>query len=147
MLILTIQIQDLKRVMEVFSIGQRPARTQEEALQKPYQFWSTQPVPKMGNLILRTVLAQPLLVRHIFLNSLILCVDEKVMENTAIEPDIPIDAIKPEPYTLPTGFQWDTLNIDDPLILKELYTLLNENYVEDEDAMFRFDYPPNFLKW
>lgn len=31
--------------------------------------------------------------------------------------------------------------------LKELYTLLNENYVEDDDNMFRFDYSPSFLKW
>jgi hypothetical protein len=80
-------------------------------------------------------------------SSYLLRADERVLENTAIEPDQPIESIKPEPYSLPVGFQWDTLNIDDPLILKELYTLLNENYVEDEDAMFRFDYPPNFLKW
>lgn len=33
------------------------------------------------------------------------------------------------------------------LQLKELYTLLNENYVEDDDCLFRFDYPPEFLKW
>jgi glycylpeptide N-tetradecanoyltransferase len=31
--------------------------------------------------------------------------------------------------------------------LKELYTLLTENYVEDDDAMFRFDYSASFLKW
>ena len=31
--------------------------------------------------------------------------------------------------------------------LKELYTLLNENYVEDDDNMFRFDYSPTFLSW
>ena len=31
--------------------------------------------------------------------------------------------------------------------LKELYTLLNENYVEDDDNMFRFDYSPEFLRW
>lgn len=31
--------------------------------------------------------------------------------------------------------------------LKELYTLLNENYVEDDDNMFRFDYAPEFLLW
>ncbi|EEC06084.1 N-myristoyl transferase, putative [Ixodes scapularis] len=31
--------------------------------------------------------------------------------------------------------------------LKELYQLLNENYVEDDDNMFRFDYAPEFLKW
>jgi glycylpeptide N-tetradecanoyltransferase len=31
--------------------------------------------------------------------------------------------------------------------LKELYIFLNENYVEDKDAMFRFDYQPEFLQW
>ena len=31
--------------------------------------------------------------------------------------------------------------------LKELYLLLNENYVEDDDNMFRFDYSPQFLHW
>ena len=31
--------------------------------------------------------------------------------------------------------------------LIELYTLLNENYVEDDDNMFRFDYSCEFLKW
>lgn len=113
-------VQDLKRAMEVFSLAQRPARTHEEALQKSYQFWNTQPVPKM---------------------------DESVSVNRPIEPDKPIESIRSEPYTLPEGFHWDTLNIGDSLILKELYTLLNENYVEDEDSMFRFDYPPDFLKW
>ncbi|KIH42878.1 Myristoyl-CoA:protein N-myristoyltransferase protein, partial [Ancylostoma duodenale] len=29
----------------------------------------------------------------------------------------------------------------------ELYTLLTENYVEDDDNMFRFDYSAAFLKW
>lgn len=33
------------------------------------------------------------------------------------------------------------------LQLKELYGLLNENYVEDDDNMFRFDYSPDFLLW
>ena len=31
--------------------------------------------------------------------------------------------------------------------MKELYVLLNENYVEDDDNMFRFDYSPEFLRW
>ena len=29
----------------------------------------------------------------------------------------------------------------------EVYTLLNENYVEDDDNMFRFDYSIAFLQW
>lgn len=33
------------------------------------------------------------------------------------------------------------------LQLRELYNLLNENYVEDDDNMFRFDYSAEFLQW
>lgn len=98
----------------------RTAKTPEEALQKPYKFWSTQPVPKF---------------------------DEKIEKSEAIEPNKSISELRADPYALPTGFKWETLNINDPLVLTELYTLLNENYVEDDDAMFRFDYQPNFLKW
>ena len=34
-----------------------------------------------------------------------------------------------------------------PSQLSDVYTLLNENYVEDDDNMFRFDYSPQFLRW
>ncbi len=30
---------------------------------------------------------------------------------------------------------------------QEVYTLLSENYVEDDDNMFRFDYSKEFLRW
>lgn len=46
-----ISLQDLKQAMEVFSINSKPAKTSDEALKKSYQFWSTQPVPRMGNLL------------------------------------------------------------------------------------------------
>lgn len=36
--------------MEVFTLSQKPAKNNEEALKKTYQFWNTQPVPKMGNI-------------------------------------------------------------------------------------------------
>lgn len=85
------------------------------------------------------------LTQKIISNSEIL--DEKITVNEPIEPDKEISEIRAEPYSLPDGFQWDTLNLDEPLVLKELYTLLNENYVEDDDCMFRFDYQPNFIKW
>lgn len=98
----------------------RTAKTSEEAMQKSYKFWSTQPVPKF---------------------------DEKIEANEAIEANKSISELRADPYALPTGFKWETLNINDPLVLTELYTLLNENYVEDDDAMFRFDYQPSFLKW
>lgn len=47
----TISIKELKAAMEVFSLSQKPAKTSEEALKKTYQFWNTQPVPKMGKII------------------------------------------------------------------------------------------------
>ena len=47
----------------------------------------------------------------------------------------------------PDGFQWSQLDVTSDEILGEIYTLLNENYVEDDDAMFRFDYSRSFLKW
>lgn len=106
--------------MEAISLQQRPAKTTEEAMQKQFHFWNTQPVPK---------------------------IDEKITVNEPIEANKTDEDIRQEPYGLPDGFQWDTLNLEDPLVLAELYTLLNENYVEDDDSMFRFDYPSQFLKW
>uniref|UniRef100_A0A8C6NSS8 glycylpeptide N-tetradecanoyltransferase n=1 Tax=Nothobranchius furzeri TaxID=105023 RepID=A0A8C6NSS8_NOTFU len=52
-----------------------------------------------------------------------------------------------EPYSLPQGFMWDTLDLGNADVLKELYMLLNENYVEDDYNMFRCDYSPSFLRW
>jgi len=37
--------------------------------------------------------------------------------------------------------------MDDPSEAKEAYDLLNRNYVEDDDNMFRFDYSIAFLRW
>ncbi|KAG5681210.1 hypothetical protein PVAND_010666 [Polypedilum vanderplanki] len=92
---------------------------------KEYKFWNTQPVPKIDS------------------ND-----DANESEfHKPIEADKKISEIKQEPYALPEGFIWETLDITNEVILKELYTLLNENYVEDDDAMFRFDYQPEFLKW
>lgn len=96
------------------------AKTPQDAMHKSFKFWSTQPVPKF---------------------------DEVVEKNEAIEANKEVSEIRAEPYALPDGFKWETMKLDDPLILAELYTLLNENYVEDDDAMFRFDYQPEFLKW
>lgn len=93
---------------------------------KVYKFWNTQPVPKINE------------------------TTEEVAESEfhkAIDVDKKISDIKQDPYALPEGFVWDTLDLNSEVILKELYTLLNENYVEDDDAMFRFDYQPEFLRW
>ncbi|MBZ3874203.1 Glycylpeptide N-tetradecanoyltransferase 2 [Sciurus carolinensis] len=110
------KLQDIQRAMELLSACQGPARNIDEATKRRYQFWDTQPVPKLN---------------------------EVITSHGAIEPDK--DNVRQEPYSLPQGFMWDTLDLSNAEVLKELYTLLNENYVEDDDNMFRFDYSPEFL--
>ncbi|BFZ01130.1 hypothetical protein BsWGS_04169 [Bradybaena similaris] len=116
----TQKLNTLHSALEKLSLSQGAPKNIEEAKRKKYQFWETQPVPKF---------------------------DEDIDVNEAIESDKLPSEIRHEPLSLPAGFMWDTLDINDPLILKELYTLLNENYVEDDDNMFRFDYSPEFLQW
>lgn len=48
-----------------------------------------------------------------------------------------MDDVKKDPYTMPAGFVWCSLDVMDSKEVAELYTLLNENYVEDDDNMFR----------
>ncbi|XP_063109876.1 glycylpeptide N-tetradecanoyltransferase 2 isoform X4 [Cavia porcellus] len=112
------KLQDIQRAVELLSACQGPARNIDEAAKRRYQFWDTQPVPKLN---------------------------EVITSHGAIEPDK--DNVRQEPYSLPQGFMWDTLDLSNAEVLKELYTLLNENYVEDDDNMFRFDYSPEFLLW
>uniref|UniRef100_A0A8I6A8X5 Glycylpeptide N-tetradecanoyltransferase n=1 Tax=Rattus norvegicus TaxID=10116 RepID=A0A8I6A8X5_RAT len=116
--LMSCKLQDIQRAMELLSACQGPARNIDEATKRRYQFWDTQPVPKLN---------------------------EVITSHGAIEPDK--DNIRQEPYSLPQGFMWDTLDLSNAEVLKELYTLLNENYVEDDDNMFRFDYSPEFLLW
>ncbi|KAJ3092230.1 Glycylpeptide N-tetradecanoyltransferase 2 [Quaeritorhiza haematococci] len=85
-----------------------------------YKFWKTQPVPKT---------------------------DEIILENGPIEPDKAPEEVRQEPYPLPKDFEWCLLDIDDAKEVQDLYELLAMNYVEDDDALFRFDYSASFLKW
>uniref|UniRef100_A0A0K0DG70 Glycylpeptide N-tetradecanoyltransferase n=1 Tax=Angiostrongylus cantonensis TaxID=6313 RepID=A0A0K0DG70_ANGCA len=88
---------------------------------KNFAFWSTQPVPQFDE-------------------------EKPETENTFIEPDLPLDKIRSEPYSMPESFVWSDVDLNDEKQLQELYTLLTENYVEDDDNMFRFDYSAAFLK-
>ena len=91
---------------------------------KAWKFWKTQPVPEIDE-------------------------DTSVAgeDGQAIVADKPIEDIKAEPYKLPAEFEFCQVDVSKGEVINELYTLLNENYVEDEDCMFRFDYSKNFLRW
>ena len=43
--------------------------------------------------------------------------DEDVSECGCIEDDKPIEELRREPYTLPQGFVWDTLDISDEKVV------------------------------
>lgn len=64
-----------------------------------------------------------------------------------IVPNKPRDELRQEPYTMPTGFEWSLVDVTNPDQRLELYNLLAQNYVEDDDALFRFDYSADFLVW
>jgi len=91
----------------------------------PGKFWRTQPVPQ-------TVEAA------------------KQIEppGRAIDPEKdPLKDVQQEPYALPEDFEWYACDVDSEKDLQEVYRLLRDHYVEDDDKMFRFDYSPEFLRW
>lgn len=57
------------------------------------------------------------------------------------------ESVRQESYPLPEEFEWCTVNLENSDQMTRLYELLTENYVEDADALFRFDYSAEFLRW
>ena len=43
--------------------------------------------------------------------------DEDIQDCGPIEEDKDVSEIRQEPYTLPPGFEWDTLDITDPKVV------------------------------
>lgn len=112
-------MSQIEAAMTQFSLQTvlKPTKAQKES----HPFWDTQPVPKKDS------------------------ADENA--NQAIDVVKSVEEIKKDPYSLPAAFEWTDTDVDDDNILKQVYTLLNENYVEDDDNMFRFDYSTEFLRW
>ena len=52
-----------------------------------------------------------------------------------------------EQTKLPGGYTWREFDLNDEGDLQDLYTLLYENYVEDDGGTFRFNYSKKFLQW
>ncbi|GFP84468.1 glycylpeptide n-tetradecanoyltransferase 1 [Phtheirospermum japonicum] len=64
-----------------------------------------------------------------------------------IEPRTPLSEVKQEPYNLPSLYEWTVCDMDSDEICNEVYVLLTNNYVEDDDNLFRFNYSKEFLRW
>ncbi|EFY95506.1 myristoyl-CoA:protein N-myristoyltransferase domain protein [Metarhizium robertsii] len=86
-----------------------------------YKFWQTQPVPKFGE-------------------------EGAKVEDGPLKMQ-KVEDIDKEPQPLVAGFEWVTVDLMDDGEIKEVYELLNGHYVEDDEAMFRFNYIPEVLRW
>lgn len=86
-----------------------------------HKFWANQPVPQ-GN-------------------------EECVGDGGSIDGKKKVADVRPTPYDLPEGLEWFQPDITDPATMERVYQLLRDHYVEDDDAMFRFNYSVDFLKW
>ncbi|KAG5494547.1 hypothetical protein JIQ42_02157 [Leishmania sp. Namibia] len=88
-----------------------------------HAFWSTQPVPQTEDETETVVFAGP-------------------MDEPKTIADIP-----EEPYPIASTFEWWTPNMEAADDIHAIYELLRDNYVEDDDSMFRFNYSEEFLQW
>lgn len=85
-----------------------------------YKFWQTQPVPKF---------------------------DSKEPIEEGPFKIIDVEKVPKEPGALLPGFEWVTMDLTRDEEIQELFSLLYGHYVEDDEAMFRFNYSESFLKW
>ncbi|KAF2785811.1 N-myristoyl transferase [Melanomma pulvis-pyrius CBS 109.77] len=61
--------------------------------------------------------------------------------------EIDLDKVDKNPSPMYPGFEWVTMDLEEESQLEEVYDLLTNHYVEDQEAMFRFRYSPSFLNW
>ncbi|KAH0251499.1 Glycylpeptide N-tetradecanoyltransferase, partial [Aureobasidium melanogenum] len=90
-----------------------------------YKFWSTQPVPRFDEKAASA--------------------EKSVVEGPIKEVDPTKVSTKPSP--LVAGFEWCEIDMLDEAELKEVQELLCNHYVEDDEAMFRFNYLNETLNW
>lgn len=105
---------------DLMKVLQNMQLEQGEKKVKEHTFWNTQPVPQTD-------------------------VDQK--ETIGEIETKTVAEVRKTPYDLPAGFMWSNCDMNDPATIDEAYTLLYENYVEDDDNLFRFDYSREFLQW
>lgn len=93
------------------------------SLGQRHKFWETQPVGQFKD------------------------IGDTSLPEGPIEPPTPLSEVKQEPYNLPNLYEWITCDIDSEEMCGEIYNLLSNNYVEDDENMFRFNYSKEFLRW
>jgi glycylpeptide N-tetradecanoyltransferase len=122
--------KDVQSLLDQLALSQ-PKK--EGKAPEDYKFWNTQPVPKFTepNLIQSTTGPD----------------GEQLPEGAIIPDEACLASAKPTPGRLPDGFEWCEIDLSDKTELQELYDLLFNHYVEDNDGSFRFNYSAEFLDW
>nr|XP_046234298.1 glycylpeptide N-tetradecanoyltransferase 2-like isoform X2 [Scatophagus argus] len=113
--------QEIQRALHLFSLGTSLPKTLQQARKHTYRFWETQPVPRLDGEG-----------------------DSVVSHGPIVKGEADV---RKESFSLPQGFSWDTLDLSNPTVLRELCALLNENYMEEDDNTIRFDFSLEYLKW
>jgi len=98
-------------------------RKKKDETTQPHKFWDDQPVAHSKQQLQTLDVDKP------------------------IDPPKTPEDIRQIPYSLPDGFSWYDVDVDNDEELESIYCLLRDHYVEDDDNMFRFDYSKEFLKW
>lgn len=111
--------KSIEELLKLLSMGQELNEVEKKQM-KDYKFWKTQPVPRL---------------------------DETVDSEGQIDQVKKPEDIPDEPLPLLKDFEWSEIDIEDNQQLEEVYNLLYENYVEDDDATFRFKYSHEFFRW
>ncbi|XP_062091070.1 glycylpeptide N-tetradecanoyltransferase 1 isoform X1 [Humulus lupulus] len=93
------------------------------SVSKRHKFWETQPVGQFKDK------------------------EDTSLPEGPIEPPTPLPEVKQEPYNLPSQYEWTTCDMDSEETCNEVYVLLKNNYVEDDENMFRFNYSKEFVRW
>eukprot|EP00667_Euglena_gracilis_P010034 EG_transcript_10196 len=91
----------------------------------PHKFWDTQPVPRL--------VESPDAITN--------------AGEGEINSDHKVEDVQKEPYKIPDAYEWFNPDVHDDGDVTAIYELLAGHYVEDDDSVFRFAYPKEFLVW
>lgn len=111
----------IEELLKLISLGEVLNEAQQKEM-NDYKFWKTQPVPKFDDVVEYNT--------------------EGPIDSSKTPEDIPA-----EPLPLLSEFEWSTIDVDSKSELDEVYELLYQHYVEDQDATFRFKYSHEFFRW
>ncbi|KAJ5649280.1 Glycylpeptide N-tetradecanoyltransferase [Penicillium longicatenatum] len=109
-------------ISELFAklMTESPSDIDKPKHDESYKFWKTQPVPQFN---------------------------ENGESKGGPIKVVNQDEVPKEPYPLLDGFEWGTIDPENEKEVGELYELLSNHYVEDDDSSFRLNYSPVFLRW